>query len=47
MKCYERCIQLLLSIEELNDFKGRIKMLEEKNTAFVQKNLELEEVRNN
>ena len=31
--------------EELSDFKGRIKMLEEKNTAFVQKNMELEEVR--
>ncbi|KAI0231339.1 Hook-like protein 3 [Lamellibrachia satsuma] len=30
-------------IQELSDLKGRIKMLEEKNTAFVQKNLELEE----
>ncbi|KAK2189347.1 hypothetical protein NP493_109g07060 [Ridgeia piscesae] len=30
-------------IQELSDFKGRIKMLEEKNTAFVQKNMELEE----
>ena len=30
--------------EELSDLKGQVKMLEDKNTTYMQKNLDLEEV---
>lgn len=35
----------VLFSEELSDLKGQIKILEEKNTNYMQTNIELEEVR--
>ena len=31
-------------LEELSDLRGQVKMLEDKNTGYMQKNMELEEV---
>lgn len=34
----------LLWTEEMSDLRGQLKMLEEKNTSYMQKNMDLEEV---
>lgn len=38
------CKILFIITEELSDLKGQIKILEEKNTTYLQTNMELEEV---
>ena len=38
-------INVFSNLDELSDLRGQVKLLEEKNTKYMQENLELQEVR--
>ena len=42
--CIKLCWLLVIS-DELSDLRGQVKLLEDKNTKYMQENLELQEVR--